>query len=125
MKREIRAPYSGTLICEVDRDYDNYGHSYRVFVEFDMLDTDPAPARYQLEGSSFNDTLWYGTSYFAIGPPWPEDAHCRETESTFQVFLTGGGGSGNPAIDDKSDEEICAQPTSRFEGAVWEVTPVY
>lgn len=117
--------YYGTLICEVERDYEAYGYSYKVYVEFDKLMTDPAPSQYNLEGYGFNDTLWYGTSHSDTGPPWDNHSSCQETESTFKVFLTGGCSSGNPDNNDKTDEEICAQPTSRFEGGIWEVTPVY
>ncbi len=118
--------YFGTLVCEViARDYDTYHYRYRVYVEFDKVTTEPAPTQYQLEGYGFNDTLWYGTSHSDTGPPWAEDASCEETESVFKVALTGGSASGNPENNDKSDEEICAQPTSRFEGSIWEITPIY
>ena len=127
-EREPPASYAGQHICDVVFDYEIGSTSYGVYIEFAKItEGDVLPSAYEVYGSGFNDTYWYGTEYHATGPPWPENAHCKETEDTFKVFLTGGS---NCCWDieegpGKTEEEVCAWGMGRFEGAVWEITPVY
>ena len=107
-------------------EYHQWTHGWRVGVEFDKITTGPIPGKYAVYGYGFNDTAYHGTSVYFIGPPWPCYAGCGEdTGTTYRIGLTGGGGGSGtePNVDD-----ILATiewGLSRFEGAIWEITPIY
>jgi hypothetical protein len=107
-------------------DYHRWTTGWRVGVEFDKITTGPIPGKYAVYGYGFNDTEYHGESVYFIGPPWPCYAGCGEdTGGTYQIGLTGGGsgGSSEPSVDEQL--AMIAWGLSRFEGAVWEITPIY
>jgi len=113
--------YYGETIGEVWFDPSETGHRYWVYVYFDKV---PGFTRYHVDGTGFNDPLWYGDHHWFTGPPWPYASSSIETETWVKVFLTGGSSSGYPAGTGPSEQEILEGPMGRFEGAVWEVTPL-
>lgn len=60
-----------------------------------------------------------------IGPPWPTYAGSgTDTGATWQIGLTGGGGDANYCDYDGLQESV-DWGLSRFEGAIFEITPIY
>ncbi|MBU1072600.1 hypothetical protein KKG45_05070, partial [bacterium] len=83
-----------------------------VYVRFTKI---PGVARYRVHGYDFYDWAYYGDHFDRTGPPWP--TYSQDLGDEVLVFLTGGGGNGDPA-------DALAWGLSRFEGAIWEITPV-
>ena len=78
----------------------------------------PGVLRYHIHGSGFNDPLYYGTEFDETVRA--QYLHHRDGELILD--LTNGGGSAD-CDDPPSEEELC-RFLWRFDGAVWEITPV-
>ncbi len=115
--------YFGTLRGEVTRNPDEGYMGCRVFVEFDKV-FDPQPSSYEVFGFNYHDyTSYFGNFHLFEGPPFT--AHDVDNGTTWQLFLTGGGGDWDPETDKRSDAEVLEWYLGRFAGSIWMITPLY
>ncbi len=112
-------PYQGEHFCYswfTVHDSGRCTEGQRVAIRFDVI---PGVLMYDIHGEGFNDPYYYGTEYnLRIRTQyldyWGDQAF---------IGLTSGGGHvdcDNPTPED----ELCAFGLSRFEGAVWTISPV-
>lgn len=117
--------YSWSSCEENPGGYMAYSVGWQVGVEFSKITTEPVPTKYHVFGYNFNDTSFHGTSVDFIGPPWPTYAGSgTDTGATWQIGLTGGGGDANYCDYDDLQKSV-DWGLSRFEGAIFEITPIY
>jgi len=105
--------YPVILMGIVDRGTGHTGCAYGC--KFEKLERGDA---YGLYGSGFNDPLVYGTS-FSGGIRIGFEPSLRDLGTHWFYPLTSGGGSYGP----RSDEEIIADYSWRFQGGTWYMIP--
>ncbi len=105
--------------------YHTWIFGWQVGVEFNRITTEPVPQKYAVYGYNFNDPLSFGESVYFIGPPWPHYAGSTDEGGVVRIGLVGGGGGSGHEPDPDSLLDDIEWGFSRFEGAIWEITPIY
>ncbi len=121
IEAEVPTVFYGETLLVCDITEDGTGAQFWVYVYFDKI---PGVDRYHLEGSGFDDPVYYGDHISVTGPPWLHGAWSIESETWVKCFIAGGSFAHHPPGTWTDCDQVAEGTMWRFEGAVWEVTPI-
>jgi len=118
---EEQVSYGAETLLECYINEDGSGAQYWIYAYFDKI---PGVTRYHLEGTGFDDPVYYGDHISITGPPWLNGAWSIESETWVKCFLAGGSFAHHPPGSFTDCQQVAEGSMWRFEGAVWVVTPI-